>query len=173
MRSFLFTLVPVLLGAALGCSSPSAPATAAGSCVPFVSSAALNTNVSFSAAVMPIFQHSCALGGQSCHGAPTVTASGRPYLGSPAGGTSAALVLQQIVGVPSTEDPSMMLVVAGDPGHSFLMHKVDGDQCTLAPMCKGSAFPDCGQQMPWNSGTIDMTSRDAIRVWIDQGAQNN
>ncbi|MDP9149388.1 MAG: hypothetical protein M3O36_05530 [Myxococcota bacterium] len=168
-----FTFVPGLLGAAVGCSSPPAPASDGGSCTPFASTADLSGGVSFSVAVMPILQHSCGLGGQSCHGAPSVTASGRPYLGSPAGGTTAALVLQQIVGVLSTEDTSMMLVAPGDPGHSFLMHKIDGDQCTLAPQCKGSLFPDCGQQMPWNSGTIDMTSRDAIRAWINQGAQNN
>ena len=67
----------------------------------------------------------------------------------------------------------MKLVAPSDPANSFLMHKVDGDQCTLAAACANSAFRDCGQQMPWNSGTIEATSADAIRAWIAQGAQNN
>ena len=159
-----------------GCSSASPMVGVdGGSCRPFVSSADLSAPVSFANTVMPIFQHSCALGGSSCHGAPSVTASGRPYLGSAEGGTiaAAAVVLQQIVAVLSTEDTTMKLVAPSDPANSFLMHKVDGDQCTLAAACANSAFRDCGQQMPWNSGTIEATSADAIRAWIAQGAQNN
>ncbi len=157
-----------------GCSSASTMVGVdGGSCTRFVSSADLSAPVSFANTVMPIFQHSCALGGSSCHGAPSVTASGRPYLGSAQGGTVAAVVLQQVVAVLSTEDATMKLVAPSDPANSFLMHKVDGDQCTLAAACANSAFRDCGQQMPWNSGTIEATSADAIRAWIAQGAQNN
>jgi hypothetical protein len=99
----------------------------------------------------------------------------RPYLGNFDGGTDASTVVQGLVGVTSNEDPTMVTVVAGDPGNSYLMHKLDGDQCTLASACASSKtqYTDCGQQMPYSSPPLDEPTRDIIRRWIAQGAKNN
>ena len=70
----------------------------------------------------------------------------------------------------------MNFVTAGDPAQSFLMHKMDGDQCTLIPECMvpGSYRPNCGVFMPYQAASIlDVAARDVVRRWIGQGAQNN
>ena len=66
-------------------------------------------------------------------------------------------------------------VVPGDPANSFMMHKLDGDQCTMATDCATgmTMYTDCGQQMPYSSPALDDATRDTIRRWISQGAQNN
>jgi hypothetical protein len=86
------------------------------------------------------------------------------------------LVLGGLVGVKSTEDLSMNLVTAGDPAQSFLMHKMDGDQCTLVSQCMmGNSFrPNCGVFMPYQAPTLlDVPTRDTVRRWIAQGAKDN
>jgi hypothetical protein len=145
-------------------------------CRAYVPDAGVTTPaVSLSEDVMPLFQQSCGIAGSTCHGSPIVTTQGRPFLDYPDGGSDAATVLTGIVGQPSTEDPQMSLVKAGDPAQSFMMHKLDGDQCTLASACAkgGSLYQDCGQQMPYSSPRLDQEQRDTIRRWIAQGAQNN
>jgi hypothetical protein len=102
----------------------------------------------------------------------------RPYLASPDGGTDPAQVIARIVGTKSAEDPSMNLVTAGDPANSFLMHKMDGDQCTLAQQCGASqynmSYPNCGQIMPQSLAMpLPTDTRDKVRAWIKQGAMNN
>jgi hypothetical protein len=86
----------------------------------------------------------------------------------------------------------MPLVSPGDPGMSFLMHKMDGDQCTLAAACNagpyGPVYRDCGCTMPLlpqaNVGASALGScasgmqvserdRNRVRAWIEQGAKNN
>jgi hypothetical protein len=104
-------------------------------------------------------------------------------LGSPDGKDSAAAVVKSIVGVIAAEEPMMMLVTAGDPTHSYLMHKMDGDQCTLATQCNAgeykAAYPNCGGIMPQpippqtTSNLLAPSDRDVVRAWIKQGAQSN
>ncbi len=154
-----------------------------GSCTaatpPYVSCADLSApTVSFARDVAPVFQKGCAIAGATCHGSPSVNAkaTGQPYLGMPAGGTDAAQVLAGIVGVPSAEDPQMNNVTPGQPGQSWLMHKLDGDQCLYSTQCNATGnqiFANCGLQQPYNSGVLDLATRDTIRRWIAQGAKNN
>ena len=179
--AFLLSTVPLGL-AACSSNSPGAatPPGDAGSeasagdsgCPPYHSTADLSTPVSFGSNVMPIFQQNCAAQ-QFCHGDPNF-APLQPVLGSPDGGIDAATVLSQIVGVKSVEDPTMNLVAARDPANSYLMHKLDGDQCTLAQQCKGTAYssvyPNCGSQMPLSAVPLAVTDRDTVRAWIQQGA---
>ncbi|HEY8040233.1 MAG TPA: hypothetical protein VIF15_10595, partial [Polyangiaceae bacterium] len=98
-----------------------------------------------------------------------------PFLGFFDGGADAAQINGDIVGQPSTEDPNMNIVKAGDPSSSYMMHKLDWDECTLATECaKGtSQYPDCGQGMPFSSPQLDQATRDTIRRWIAQGAKND
>jgi len=146
---------------------------------PFVSCADLAApTVSFASDVLPVFQTSCGIAGATCHGNPMVNAkaTGQPYLGMPTGGTDAGQVLAGIVGVPSAEDPQMNNVTAGQPAQSWLMHKLDGDQCLYAAQCKATGnpvFANCGLQQPYSSGVLDLATRDTIRRWIAQGAKDN
>ena len=149
-------------------------------CQPYVSGADVTTPVvSFSTDVAPILHRSCSVGGASCHGDPSSVAELRPFLGYPdldAGTTSTAQVLAGIVGAKSREDLAMNLVTAGDPAQSFLMHKLDDDQCTLIAQCNaaGSLRPNCGVFMPYQFPDIlDVATRDTVRRWIAQGARDN
>ena len=69
----------------------------------------------------------------------------------------------------------MPVIAPGDPANSYLMHKIDGDQCTLAADCASSTtqYTDCGQQMPYSSPPLDPATADLVRKWIAQGAKNN
>ena len=81
----------------------------------------------------------------------------------------AAAVHRDIVGVPSRVLETMPLVTAGDPAKSFLMHKMDGDQCAFD--CGENS---CGSLMPEDgSKPLPVLNRDTIRRWIAQGAQDN
>ena len=137
--------------------------------------------VSFARDIQPLFNRSCGITGSTCHGSPATNpkTTGLVFLGLPDGGTDSGEVLTGIVGQPSPEDPRMDIIKAGDPAHSYLMHKLDGDSVLFASDCNGAhnpnpAFVNCGCQMPYNSGNLDADAgRDNIRRWIAQGAKNN
>lgn len=140
-------------------------------------SALLSPNVSFKTDVQPIL-NSCGTAGSTCHGAPNddPAVSGLIYLGKPGGGAPASAILPNIVGKASPEDPKMNIIQAGDPENSYLMHKLDGDQCIYSANCSGAqnpTFTNCGSQMPFNGPYLDQSKRDAIRRWIAQGAQDD
>jgi hypothetical protein len=91
-------------------------------------------------------------------------------------------ILKGIVNVKSIELPSMNYVTAGMPEESFLMHKMDGDQCQFVSMCStsGSAPAQmCGVVMPQAGCALEPTTaggvnpRDTVRRWIAQGALDN
>jgi hypothetical protein len=81
----------------------------------------------------------------------------------------------------------MPFITPGDPSQSFLMHKMDGDLCTLtgcvadnAAVTQAGDTPSaagapnwCGTQMPFNLALIDPAKRDTVRRWIKQGALDN
>jgi hypothetical protein len=75
-----------------------------------------------------------------------------------------------LVNVPSTELTTMDRVEPGDPGNSWLMHKLDGTQDWFDPMCE-SMF--CGSQMPLAPPPLSESVRDSIRTWITNGALND
>jgi hypothetical protein len=129
--------------------------------------------VTFSHDVQPVLQLSCSIGGAACHGSPVDTTQGRPFFGLHDGGTDAAAIISGMVGQPSSEDPKLNLVKAGDPQNSYLVHKLIGDQGTLKADCANSPYPDCGQTMPETSGCLPADNIDVFRRWIAQGAQNN
>lgn len=181
MRDFQALLVGFLLLASApvvaGCSSKGDATPDAndpyGACVAFVDDGGASANVSFVMDVAPIFQNNCTSGGFNCHG----TSQNLPYLGSADGGADPANMLVSIVDVPSPEDPAMKLVAPGDPQHSYLMHKLDWDQCTLLADCTTNNFaylnPRCGNDMPNGAAMLPLALRDTIRAWIRQGANNN
>jgi hypothetical protein len=161
-------LLPIALVSSItiaACSSP----TSGASCETYVVPASFDPTkptVSFTSDVLPIFEASCGLS-TSCHGAQT---GPRIFLGSRSTPFDPMRVLGDVVGVPSSDLPAMNYVTAGDPSQSFLMHKMDGDQCMLTAKCANN---DCGLSMPQNNDVLEVAKRDVVRRWIAQGAQNN
>jgi hypothetical protein len=181
-------------------------------------------SVSFRTDVMPIFSFSCATS-IACHGGdPRKAIALRGlFLGCSAiqldsgmclaTGDIPAQVYQGLIGDPDAgpgpgpnkplEIDGMPFVTAGDSSKSYLIHKIDGDQCNLTRCVPSNTAVEtvmdtpgttplatnwCGQSMPYNGallgtgpacgGDADCTnytnySRDTIRAWIAQGAQNN
>lgn len=128
--------------------------------------------VSFATDIVPVFQASCSLS-SSCHqlqqGGPSLL-----YLGGEASKPAdGAGIFAAIVDKPSVELASMMYVKSGDPANSFLMHKLDGDECELASQCGATPVPSCGEPMPMSGCALAGTTRDKFRRWIAQGAKNN
>jgi hypothetical protein len=156
--------------------------------------------VGFAADVLPIFSNSCGIS-SVCHGcddSSTCTDSGiKPYLGPAVGSPAAtsgqiAAIFAQAVGQPSTLQPSlsdssmmvgnpgMMIIAPGDPEHSFMMYKLDGDpnatnvndevSCSTLSCASGMT---CGGSMPSGGPQLSSTDRNTIRRWIAEGAKND
>jgi hypothetical protein len=102
-------------------------------------------------------------------------------LGGGDAGVEPSELLTKLVGAKAAEAPEMDLIAPGDPANSYLMHKMDNDQCTLAAQCNagalGSKIPDCGKAMPPVAASMPLklsaATRDVVRAWIHQGAQDN
>jgi hypothetical protein len=117
--------------------------------------------------VMQIFNGNC--GASACHGMTNVP--GGLFLGAEsAAGSDFSTVRSGLVGVPAIELGTMPYVTASTPEKSYLMHKLDGDQCQYDSMC---ASGSCLATMP-NGGTqLPVATRDTVRRWIAQGALDN
>ena len=171
---FAAIIAAVGAGSNVACSSSSSAADAGPTCTPFTSTVDLKApTVSFKTDVMPFFAQAC--GFSSCHGS-----SGNPQGGlflGPQTGADEATVLAKLVGPTSLELPSMPYVTPGDPTKSYLMHKIDGDQCQFDKQCT----PQPGALRPARAATrcrkapisAPTDTRDKVRRWIAQGAQNN
>ncbi|MEI8257285.1 MAG: hypothetical protein WCJ30_16550 [Deltaproteobacteria bacterium] len=119
---------------------------------------------SFSQEIQPILNQSCAVGGSSCHSA---TGTGGRLRLDPASAYAA------LVGVASTQVPSMRMVEAGHASASFLLNKITGDMYTAVPACSSSTM-NCGTRMPMLGGqTLTDAQVALIRQWINAGAPNN
>lgn len=113
-----------------------------------------------------VFSGACAF--SSCHGVMNPATNNGVYLGDPNGPTSdanATLVQKSVLGMAG--EIAMPFVTPGDPSQSYLMHKMDGDLCTLT--CKGS----CLAPMPQGSPALPADKRLVVRRWIAQGAKDN
>ncbi len=139
----------------------------AGACTPYVPPATTDLTtptVSFATDVMPVFAHNCS--SSSCHGIAD-SPRGDLFLGAElAHGTDASKVYAALA-KPSGQLPSMPYVTAGDPSSSYLMHKLDADQCMYQTSCVGH---DCLQSMPYDTSALPVETRDVVRRWIAQGA---
>lgn len=98
-----------------------------------------------------VFTPSCAVSG--CHTGP----AGGPL---PTGMdlASADASFANLVGVDSLQSPGDVRVVPGDADASYLVMKIEG----RAPF---------GGRMPLGGGALDATTIEAIRAWIDAGAE--
>jgi mono/diheme cytochrome c family protein len=75
--------------------------------------------------------------------------------------SSAAATFAAIVGVASTEQPSVMRISAGNPDTSYLVRKIEG------------AAGISGGRMPLGGAPLDPALIANVRAWITAGAQNN
>lgn len=75
--------------------------------------------------------------------------------------TSASATFAAIVGVASTEQPSVLRVSAGNPDASYLVRKIEG------------AAGITGGRMPLGGAPLDPALIANVRAWITAGAQNN
>ncbi len=132
----------------LGCGSEASPGASTCS-----APADVAPNVAATAAdVQAILTRSCALGG--CH------------LSAPGAG---GLVLDArwraaMVGVPSTQNPAMPLVTAGDPRRSWLVTKL------RRPFCSTGCAQGCGGAMPPGEA-VSPAELAVIVGWIEGGAR--
>ncbi len=149
------------------CSSTTAPAA---TCTAYVVPAGtdLTTVTSFKKDVLPILVQSCAF--TSCHGEPNGTNNGIS-LGLKLPATSdASKVVAGMVNVKAKELTTMNFVTPSDPANSYLMHKIDGDNCVYNAMCTDGT---CQATMPQAGDLMPPAQRDIFRRWIAQGAQDN
>jgi hypothetical protein len=88
----------------------------------------------------------------SCH-------NGNPFV---PGNFSGAGAYDALVGRASVEKPALLRVAPGDPGNSYMVHKLEGGPNIV------------GERMPRGGGPF-LTSGQmlVIRHWIAEGAQNN
>ena len=75
-----------------------------------------------------------------------------------------------LVGVASTENPTMSRVAAGDPLLSWMMQKLDNTQGWFTAQCSGMF---CGALMPLGGPQLPLETRDSVRQWITDGALND
>jgi hypothetical protein len=138
-----------IAGVLAGCS------TAAPSSCPELEIPTAQTPKSSRADVDTILARSCAVGG--CHSG-SEGASGLTF--PLEGGAWRELV----VGRRAQQNPSMMLVQAGEPAKSWLMVKIVGTPC-------GTCAPElgCGARMPFNRPLPDAEIA-TIAAWIRNGA---
>ena len=87
-----------------------------------------------------------------CHSGPT-----GPALPSGMDMSSADATFNNLVGVPSNQEPALNRVTPGDPSNSYLVQKLEGTAST-------------GQQMPAGGPFLDQAVIDDVRQWIADGA---
>jgi len=97
-----------------------------------------------------VFTPSCATVG--CHTGP----SGNPLPGG-LDLSDATASLAALVGIPSTQQPTIMLVAPNDPDNSYLVQKLGN-------------MPLTGSQMPLGAAALDPAVVADIRQWIQDGA---
>ena len=102
--------------------------------------------------VLPILLGTC--GGNQCHGGSN-PAAGLDLQTNESGNE----MYDRLVGVPSTQQPGLNLVEAGDPASSYLFLKLTGD-----PSITGGIMP------AGVSGGLSPQSIDSIQTWITNGA---
>jgi hypothetical protein len=107
-----------------------------------------NTATGF-AAVEGIFSQSC--GGAACHVDQMTPASGLDL--------STGKAFTSLVGVASTEVPSMKRVAAGEPDQSYVMCKIEGTCAALV-----------GERMPRGGTPLSDSEIAIIQGWITAGA---
>ncbi len=72
----------------------------------------------------------------------------------------AANSYDQLVGVPSVEQPTILRVAIGDPDGSYIIQKLEGTAAV-------------GARMPFGGPYLTQAQIDQFKSWINAGAANN
>ena len=131
----------VILESLLGCGGVNLPVDPGTPGTP-------NLNPKFAADIAPIFDVSCAMSG--CH------AKSHPAKDLPLTATSS---YDNTVGIPSTEQPGILLVKPGDPDNSYLYQKL------IETAATGDVMPPAGR--------LSSAQIQTIRAWIANGANKD
>lgn len=107
-------------------------------------------DVSFTRDLVPVLRAQCA----TCH----LTGQEAGNMKLHPGAAHASLV-----GADSTES-KLKRVEPGDPGRSYLMHKLDGTHLDAGGF---------GERMPFGAPPLDDDTRERFRAWIAAGAKND
>ena len=137
-KAVLTPLAILFLVAATGCTNKLTPPATPGP----VAKRAVTPD-----SVQSIFTANCALSG--CH------AGAAPQEGQ---NLEADVSYENIVGVPSNQQPSLLRIEPGNAADSYLVRKIDGGPGIL------------GMQMPRGAAPLPDTVRDVIRNWANAGA---
>ncbi len=112
----------------------------------------IEIEATFSSIHENVFRKRCSAG--ACHN--VSTAAGGLTL------SSSVAAYEGLVGKPATIAPSKMRVAPGDPGGSFLLHKLRGE------LAEGEGDP-----MPYKNVVLGDGTIAKIEEWIAAGAPNN
>lgn len=118
--------------------------------------------------VMPIFNRACAFSG--CHSLAERKNAGDLALGSleEVDDREPTHVRESLL-LPAQIEPSVSLVVPGEPERSFLMNKIQGNlECANLPCGER-----CGLPMPQPNPPLSKDDVERIRAWIKLGALDN
>ena len=74
---------------------------------------------------------------------------------------------KNVINVASATNPKMKRIVPGDPGNSWLVHKLTGNFCAFTKDCVGK---DCGKREPNGEAALPAEDFQKIVEWIRQGA---
>lgn len=118
----------------------------------------LSTDAEPPAAAVTLTQLQTTIFTPSCSGCHT---GGGSTLPSSMDLTNTAATHAALVGVASTEQPSLQRVTAGDPNASYLVRKLEGDASIT------------GGRMPLGGAPLDAALIANVRAWITAGAPNN
>lgn len=113
---------------------------------PIVSGGTVQSGPTLASVQAKVFSVNCAISG--CHGGSAVQQGLR---------LDAGFSAANLINVPSPRDSSLVRVVPGNPGVSFLIQKLEGTQ-TL------------GDRMPQFGPFLPQSTIDEIRLWIQGGA---
>ena len=163
--------LPLASSIALALAAACSPSSSSGkTCNTYVAPAStdLTSPVSFKTDIVGnVFKNHCAFSG--CHGDEQILFLAYPK-DDTVHTTDPGVIITNIVNAPSKELPTMPYVTPGDPTNSYMMHKMDGDNCTFQAKCVNQ---DCIDTMPRGNDLLDVPTRDLLRRWIAQGAKND
>jgi hypothetical protein len=108
-------------------------------------------DLSFARDIVPIFAQYCT----SCHSEGGLAENDVPLR------LTADRAYNAIVNQTSSQDASWTIVTPGDPAASLLYQKIS------------QTNPPVGSRMPLNAGVVAAADQELIRLWIEQGAENN
>ncbi|MSP23692.1 MAG: hypothetical protein EXR75_00715 [Myxococcales bacterium] len=178
MKSWLFLVGATFAFALGGCGTETGDASGsgAGTCVDYTTvdpNACNGGACSFKNDVVPIYRKSCALS-NACHTGSTAQEGlvlGKPLADGDMTPAELAEIHAATVGVDAAR-ANMKLIVAGDPGASFMLAKLEYSDFKLCSEIECAA-KGCGGRMPTGGDKLPAAEIAVLNAWIKAGAAND